>query len=80
MEQLGSESKELTPEEIKELDERIKFLLEKVNKFYFFTMPPEIQEEWYLVEMEANVGKDRQAAKDKLEKFIGKLRQGGARN
>lgn len=80
MEQLGNESKELTPEEIKELDEQINLLLERLNEFDFSTMPPKIQEEWYWVETEAGVGKDRRAVKDKLEKFIEKLKQGGAPN
>ncbi len=36
----------------------------------------ELKDEWYDIEMEAEVGGDREAAKGKLEKFIAKLEDG----
>jgi hypothetical protein len=36
---------------------------------------PDIQEEWYFIEMEAEVAKDRETAKIHLEEFIKKLEE-----
>ncbi|KKU91443.1 MAG: hypothetical protein UY23_C0001G0049 [Candidatus Jorgensenbacteria bacterium GW2011_GWA1_48_11] len=60
------------------LDEQIMALLGRLYERYagdeiFEKLSPEIIEEWYLVETEADTGKDRQAAKEKLEAFIRKL-------
>lgn len=61
-----------------ELEEQIGVLLTQLYERHagaerFEEIGPEMMEEWYLVEMEAEVGKDRQAAKEKLATFLQKL-------
>lgn len=60
--------------DVEKMDEEIKELLESLDNFDFDSFGPEIQEEWYWVEQEANVAKDRMAAKINLERFIEKLK------
>ena len=48
-------------------------LLENLNNYdgeFFSNLSPESQDDWYDAEMEAEVGKDRVKAKEKLEKFL----------
>ena len=40
----------------------------------FTRVSEEVQDEWYIVEQEANVGKDREQAAGRLEKFIKTLK------
>jgi len=57
------------------IDAEIERFLETLDSYIsrLWESHPELQEEWYWVEMEARVGLDRQTAKEKLETFIGKL-------
>jgi len=43
------------------------------NHYDLFEKHPNLQEEWYYVEMEARTGKDRLAAKAKLIEFLNLL-------
>ena len=65
---------EPSPEEI---DAKVERLLGELSDHteLFVSGSPEFQEEWYWIEMEANVAKDRPAAIAKLEEFIGKLKE-----
>ncbi len=58
-----------TPENFDLLIDR---LLDKLAEYgdLYDEVSPELQEQWYLTEMEARVGKDREAAKAKLEEFL----------
>jgi|GEM_PF-2466937 len=60
-------SAEISPELI-EAD--IESLLETLDAFDFESLAPQMQEEWYYIEMQARVGKDRTAARENLEAFI----------
>lgn len=62
-------------ENIEKIDAEIKKLLESLDNFDFDSFEQKIQEEWYWIEQEANVAKDRTAAKIHLEKFIEKLKE-----
>lgn len=64
------EEREVTPEETKELEEPIGKLLEDLSQYDFESCSPERQEEWYWVEQEANVGKDRELARVNLERLL----------
>jgi hypothetical protein len=70
MEQFSTEPR---PENIEAEIERLLDILhgyaELIDEF------PEIQEEWYYVEMEAETGKDRETAKVHLEEFVKKLEE-----
>ena len=68
-----SESNELTPAEIKEIETDIEKLLERLDEYNYNSFSPKIQDEWYEVEQEATLGKDRELAKAKLERFINTL-------
>lgn len=63
--------------DIEKIDAEIEKLLENLRSFYekWDEMNPELQEEFYWVEMEGGVGKDREAARKKLEEFIRKLKE-----
>jgi hypothetical protein len=54
-----------TPENIDSLIEKLLAKLDDYNELY-----DEFEEEWYSAEMEARVGKDREAAKAGLEKLL----------
>jgi len=60
-----------TPENIDSAIERM--AAELNEKYDFMELTPELQEEWYMVEMEAGVARDREAAKKHLEEFMEKL-------
>ena len=60
-----------TPENIDSAIERM--TAELNEKYDFMELTPELQEEWYMVEMEAGVARDREAAKKHLEEFMEKL-------
>ena len=59
------------------IESAIENLLEALEGFSksWKGLSPELQEQWYLAEMEARVGKDREAAKTHLEAFIRTLRE-----
>ena len=61
-----------TPENV---EAQIEQLLEKLDNLVpdLWHSHPEIQEEWYWVEMESKTGKNREQAKSNLETFIEKL-------
>ena len=69
------EQEPLFENDMEKIDAEIKELLELLDSFDFDYFNLEIQEEWYWVEQEANVAKDRIAAKIHLEKFIEKLKR-----
>jgi len=69
------EQEPLFENDIEKIDAEIKELLELLDSFDFDYFNPEIQEEWYWVEQEANVAKDRIAAKIHFEQFIEKLKR-----
>lgn len=69
------EERELTPEEAKELEGSIEKLLEDLNQYDLESCSPERQEDWYWVEQEANIGKDREIAKANLERLLKTLRE-----
>ena len=55
------------------IEKEIIKLLENLNNYdgeFFSNLSPESQDDWYDAEMEAEVGKDRVKAKEKLEKFL----------
>jgi len=58
-----------TPENI---DLLIEQLLEKLAEYgdLYDEVTPELRDQWYLADMQATVGKDREAAKAKLEEFL----------
>ena len=55
-----------------DLESTIESLLETLEGFsrVWNRLSPELQEQWYLAEMEARVGKDRETAKTHIEAFI----------
>ena len=67
------ESSELTLKEIKEIDTVIRKLLERLDGYDYDGLSPEVQDEWYWVEQEADVGKDRELVKAVLEEFLKRL-------
>lgn len=69
------ESGDITPEKVKEIDADIEKLLESLYEYDYDGLTPELQEECYWVEQEANVGKDRELAKAVLEKFLNVLKE-----
>lgn len=71
----GNEKPEHKENSAEEIDAQIRELVVLLDNFDFEAMSPEIQEEWYWVEQEANVGKDRIAAKKHAEEFLNKLRE-----
>jgi hypothetical protein len=64
---------EASQENIEQIDREIADLVETLNSFEFNDFSREVQDEWYEVEMQGLVGKDRPAAKSRLEAFIAKL-------
>jgi len=60
-------------ENVEVIDQEIEKLIEALDKFDYNNFSEEVQEQWYYVEMEGKVAKDRQAAKAHLEEFIKKL-------
>ena len=68
------ESREQSPEEVREHDTGIETLLEDLDKYDFDSYSPEIQDEWYWVEQEARVGKDRELAEANLRGFLERLK------
>jgi len=62
-------------ENIEVIDQEIESLIEALDKYNYNNLPEEVQDEWYDVEMEGKVGKDRSAAKAHLEEFIKKLEE-----
>jgi len=58
-----------TPENV---DLLIDQLLDKLAEYgdLYDEVSPELQEQWYWAEMEAEVGKDRETTKAKLEEFL----------
>jgi len=69
-----SEISELTPAEFKEINASIEELLGRLDDYDYGSFSPEIQDEWYWVEQEAIVGKDRELAKAVLERFLNTLK------
>jgi len=66
--------KEPTPEDVDaEIEQKLKELYENYSELV--EIGSELDDKWYWVEQEANVGKDRQAAKKHLEEFIEKLEE-----
>lgn len=76
MENFNKGEQEPSFEDIEKIDAEIKELLESLDNFDFESFSAEIQEEWYWVEQEANVAKDRATAKTHLKQFIEKLKNG----
>ena len=70
----------LSPESIEKIDAEIKEILKSLYDFEFNSFDPEIQDEWYDIEMEAEVALDRVAAKKHLEQFIEKLKRESAQS
>ncbi len=66
-------SAEQGPEDVEAGIERLLDVLHGYAEL--FDEYPEIQEEWYYVEMEAEVAKNRETAKVHLEEFIKKLEE-----
>lgn len=64
------ESRELASEEAEEIKSSIKELLERLNEYDYNSLSPEVQDEWYWVEEEAEKGEDRELAKAVLEQFL----------
>jgi len=64
------EAKELTLEQLDELEESIKKLLKILDQYRMDDFSQDVQEEWYFVELEAMTGKDREIAKVNLEQFL----------
>ena len=62
-------------EEAKEIDMAIKELLERLYGYDYNSLSPEMQEEYYWVDQEANAGKDRELAKAVLERFLNTLKE-----
>ena len=63
---------------LEEVETDIKRLLEKLEGYYwerYDGLSPDLQDWWHLTCMEGELGKDRQAAKANLEKFIGVLEE-----
>lgn len=59
------------PEQGREIiDAEIEKLLEVLESFDFNEFSEQVQEQWYWIEQEANVAKDRAAAKAHLQEFI----------
>ena len=69
------EARGLTPEATKELEGSIKELLATLDQYDFDSFSPEKQDEWYLVEQEARVGKDRELARANLQRFLKTLEE-----
>lgn len=63
-------ARELTTEESVEIEKSIEELLERLDKYDYNGLDPKTQDEWYCVEQEATVGKDRELAKAALERFL----------
>ena len=63
-------SQEPSPENIEAIDQEIERLIETLENFDYTNFSEEVQEQWYYIEMEAKVAKDRQAAKAHLEEFF----------
>lgn len=56
---------------IENVDSVIEGLLEELDSYAeLWDEHPELQEQWYWVDMEARVSKDREAAKVHLEEFL----------
>ena len=68
MEQLPEYPIEQTPEQIETAIEKLLETLHDYSEHY--DKFPDLQEEWYNAEMEAEVGADREMAKTHLEHFI----------
>ncbi len=66
---------ENAPENQENIESKIARLLEELQPYPFHEYPSAIQEEWYGIEMEGEVGLDREQARERLEKFIEKLKQ-----
>lgn len=69
------ESSDLAPDKVKEIDENIGELLDRLYEHDYDSLSPEAQNEWDWVEQEANVGKDRELARAVLEKFLNTLKE-----
>jgi len=64
------EEGELTPDESQEIESDIEDALGRLYSHNFEELSPELQEEWYCVEMEAKIGRDRESALAVLNKFL----------
>ncbi|MBI2628399.1 MAG: hypothetical protein HYW71_03220 [Candidatus Niyogibacteria bacterium] len=69
------EEKELTQEQAEELEGSIKKLLGDLDQYDFEGCSPKRQKEWYWVEQEVQVGKDRELAKANLERLLKALQE-----
>lgn len=67
--------REKPPQEpiLENIESEIEKLLEVLESFDFNEFNEQVQEQWYYIEMEAKVAKDREAAKAHLEEFIAVL-------
>ncbi len=64
-----------SPEDIERIDAEIEGLLQELDDYSdLYDKLPELQDQWYEVEMEAKVAKDRAAAKAHLEEFVSLLK------
>jgi len=69
------EVSELTVAELEEINITIENLLKRLDEYDFCSLSPELQDEWYWVEAEAEAGKDRELAKAVLERFLDILKE-----
>jgi len=67
----------LERENLENIESEIEKLLSELYGFaeQYENLEPELQNEWYDAEMEAEVGKDREKAKTNLEQFVAKLKE-----
>ncbi|MDP2705653.1 MAG: hypothetical protein Q8O49_00380 [bacterium] len=70
MEKFNPENKIESP-----IESQIENLLERLDSLSYDQMPAGIQDEWYEVEMEAQVGQDRETAAEHLNQFVEKISQ-----
>lgn len=69
------ERKESSPEAMEAQEQWIAARLEDLNSHDYESFSPEIQEQWYWVEQEAMVGKDRALAATQLGEFLEALQK-----
>ncbi|MDD4995401.1 MAG: hypothetical protein PHW53_03000 [Patescibacteria group bacterium] len=63
------------PESAEAIESEIERLIGELDNFDFDDYSAVVQDEWYAVEEEAQVGKDRSGAKARLEEFIKYLKE-----
>ena len=65
-----AEESDLTPEQVGEVNAAIEGLLDRLHEYDYDSQSPALQDEWYLVETEAEAGRDRELAKLTLENLL----------